>query len=84
VWPVNIEIPLRVYDGFVDKCDQASPEYAILKNGIIRRKDDQYERLVEICCNLEDADTLLILAAEVYPDAVEYIKRGIVASFNSD
>jgi hypothetical protein len=40
---------LPVYDGFVDKCDQSSREYAVLKNGLIirRPKGDHFERIVE-------------------------------------
>jgi len=37
-----------------------------------------------ICCSLEDADKLVVLASAIYPDAVEYIKRAIVDSLGSD
>jgi hypothetical protein len=84
VQPVNIEMPLRVYDGFVDKCDQASREYAILKNALLIRREREQDRVAEICCTLEDADKLIVLAAEIHPDAVEYIKRAIVGALISD
>ena len=75
-----------VYDGFVDKCDKASREYAILKNGLIirRPKEDHFERIVEIRCDTEDADKLLYLATTVYPEAVEDIARAIAAASKSD
>jgi hypothetical protein len=76
VQPVNIEIPLGVFDGFVGKCDEASREYAILKNGLLVRRGK--DRLVKIECRMEDADKLLVVASDVYPDAAEHIKRGIV------
>jgi hypothetical protein len=30
-----IEMPLPMYDGFVEKCDSSSREYALLKNSVI-------------------------------------------------
>jgi hypothetical protein len=77
--PVNIEMPLPVYDGFVDKCDQSSREYAILKNGLIirRPKGDHFERIVEIACDMDDADKLFLLASRVYPEALENIIKAI-------
>ena len=77
-------MPLRVYDGFVDKCDQASREYAILKNAILVRREIQQDRVAEICCSLADADKLIVLASDIYPDAVEYIKRALITAFMSD
>jgi hypothetical protein len=76
---VIIEMPLPVYDGFIDQCDQSSREYAILKNGVIirRPKGDHFERIVEIRCDTEEADKLLLLASKSYPEAVQYIARAI-------
>jgi hypothetical protein len=49
------------YDRFVDRCDPASREYALLKNGVIvrRPKQDHFERIVEIQCALDEAQALL-------------------------
>jgi hypothetical protein len=33
-----IEMPLPMYDGFVEKCDSSSREYALLKNSVIVRR----------------------------------------------
>ena len=75
-----------VYDGFVDKCDQSSREYAILKNGLIirRSKENHFERIMEIRCDMEEADKLLLLASKVYPEAVEDIAKAIAAASKSD
>ena len=78
---------LVVYDGFVDKCDQSSREYAILKNGLIirRPKENHFERIMEIRCDMEEADKLLLLASKVvYPEAVEDIAKAIAAASKSD
>ena len=77
---------LLVYDGFVDKCDQSSREYAILKNGLIirRSKENHFERIMEIRCDMEEADKLLLLASKVYPEAVEDIAKAIAAASKSD
>jgi hypothetical protein len=76
---VIIEMLLPVYDGFVDKCDQSSREYAVLKNGLIirRPKGDHFERIVEIKCDMDDADKLFLLASKVYPEALEDIIKAI-------
>jgi|RhiMetdeSRZDD1v2_1073273.scaffolds.fasta_scaffold264531_4 hypothetical protein len=84
--PTLLEMPLPVYDVFVDKCDQASRGFALLKNSVIvrRPKDDHYERMVKIRCDLEDAKKLLALATEIYPDAVTSIAGGIAAALKLD
>jgi hypothetical protein len=76
---VIIEMPLPVYDGFIDKCDQSSREYAILKNGLIvrRSKGDHFERILEIRCDTEEADKLTLLASKSYPEALEDIIKAI-------
>jgi hypothetical protein len=76
---VIIEMPLPVYDCLVDKCDQASREYAILKNGVIirRPKGDDFECILEINCDMDDAEKLFLLASKVYPEALEDIIKAI-------
>jgi hypothetical protein len=83
---ITILMPLRTYDGLVDNCDQSSREYAILKNGLIirRPKGDHFERIMEIRCEMEEAEKLLALASTVYPEAVEYIVTAIKAALKSD
>jgi hypothetical protein len=74
-----IEMPLPMYDNFVEKCDPSSREYAPLKNSVIvrRKKDDHCERVLEITCDLDDARRLLVVARQHDPDAVLIIERAI-------
>lgn len=78
---VLIEMSLPRYDRFVDRCDPASREYALLKNGVIvrRPKQDHFERIVEIQCTLDEAQTVLDVAKQIYPDAVPDIEKGLAA-----
>ena len=79
-------MPLPIFDGFVDKCDKDSREFAILKNGVIIRipKADHFERLLEIRCDIIDFDRLLFSATTLYPEAVACIARAIAAARKSD
>ena len=83
---VTIKMSLPIFDGFVDRCDNASREFAIQKNGVIirRPKEDHFERLLAIRCDIVDADRLLFLANTVYPEAVEEIAKAITAARKLD
>jgi hypothetical protein len=83
---VTIEILLPAYDGFVEKCEETSREYAVLKNGLIfrREKDGRFERFVKIECTVEDAEKLLLLAIKSSPDIVAEIAKGITTALKSD
>ena len=74
-----VEIPLDHYDRFIDQCDEASPCYTILKNGIIVRqpKADHFERVVEIECSVEKAKLLLDKAKRAYRQALPYIEKAL-------
>ena len=76
---------LPVFDAFIDRCDQASREFAILKNGVIvrRPKGDHFERLVEIRCDIVDAHKLGFLATTVDREAVHDILKAIAAARKS-
>jgi hypothetical protein len=78
---VVIEMSLPLYDRFVDRFNSTSKEYAVLKNGIIirREREDHYERILEIYCDVEEAKGLLNLARNVFPDAVPEIEKAIAA-----
>jgi hypothetical protein len=83
---VRIEIPLAIYDTFIEQCEESSPEYEVLKNGFIfrRTKGREIERFVKVSCTLEDANKLLLLATKVCRDAVVVIAKGITTSLRSD
>ena len=82
---VTILMSLPVFNAFVDKCDKDSREFAVLKNGVIIQisKEDHFERLLEIRCDIVDADRLLFLASTVYPEAVNDISTAIAAARKS-
>ena len=83
---VTIEMLLPAYDGFVEKCEETSREYAVLKNGLIfrRKKDGHFERFVKIECTVEDAEKLLLLAIKTCPEIVAEIARGITTALKLD
>jgi hypothetical protein len=83
---VSIEIPLSVYDSFIEECEESSSEFEILKNGLIfrRRKGNDFERFAKVDCTLEDANKLLLLATKICPEVVVAIARGITTSLKSD
>ncbi len=82
----TILMSLLVYDCLIDRCNETSREFAILNNGVIirRYKEDHFERILEIRCDISDADRLLYLATTAYPEAVEEIAKAITAARNSD
>ena len=80
---VDIEMPLRVYDGLLDKCDQSSREYTILKNGVIVHHDNAGDT-IEFLCDIEEANNLLILAGNLDSVAVLHIAKAITAALKSD
>jgi hypothetical protein len=79
---VSIEMPLQVYDGLVDKCDQSSREHTILKNGVVVRRENPGNAVV-VLCEMIEAQKLLILASKTYPDAKEHILRAIAAALKA-
>ena len=81
---VTILMPLPIFGGFFDKCDKDSREFTILENGVVIRisEADPFERLVEIPCDIVDADRLLFLATTVYPEAVDSISKAIATARN--
>jgi hypothetical protein len=79
---VSIEMPVHVYNGFVNKCDQSSREHTILKNGVVVRRENPGNAVV-VLCEMIEAQKLLILASKTYPDAKEHILRAIAAAIKS-
>jgi hypothetical protein len=71
-----IEMSLDQYDRFLEKCDASSREYAILKNGLIVRRL-KHERIIEIPCEVREAQMLLAIARRLYPDAVSAIEKAM-------
>ena len=82
---VLIEMPLERYDTFVNKCHPLFREYHLLTNAsfIRRRKDDHFERAMQIFCDLDQARRLRDLAIQIYPAAVPDIEKAISAPRDS-
>jgi hypothetical protein len=76
---ITIQIPLPIYDGFLDKLEQSLQEYELLRNGVIIRcpKNDHYDRIVEIACDKNDAAVLYGTAMRLYPQAATVIANCI-------
>lgn len=73
-----IEMFAERYDGFVARCDIASREYAILKDGVvIRDHTNDEQRVIGILCDKVEAARLLYAATLLYPEATPAIKDGI-------
>jgi hypothetical protein len=71
---LGIEMLLLVYDGFIDKCDQSSREYAILKTALFPPTEGRSFRAHSgNQVDMDDADKLFLLACKVYPEALEDI-----------
>jgi hypothetical protein len=75
---IVIEMIPEHYDGFVAKCDIASREYSILKNGVVVRDSKSGEqRVIGILCDKVEAARLLYAATQLYPEAVHAIASAI-------
>ena len=59
----------------------ASREYAVLKNSLIVQQPsgDHDERIIKISCDAKEAQNLLALAADVFPDAVPPIEKALAS-----
>jgi hypothetical protein len=71
-----IDIPMDQYSGFLGKCDVLSPEYEMLKNGVITGDGEQHAA-VEFLCRIDDAKRLLDLATRIYPETASRIEQCI-------
>lgn len=83
---VIIETPLQAYDGFIEHCEESSREYAVLKNGLIFRREEHnhVERFVKVECTIEEAQQLLLLSIKNCHEVVADIARGITTALKSD
>lgn len=71
---VIIDIPIESYLLCVTRCGVKSPEYLMLKNGIIQR-DAEGNEVVQILCDSERAKVILELVASLCPEALLNIQR---------
>jgi len=70
------------YNRFLNRCDEACREYAILKNGVVlhQAREGQDERIIEIPCEMEEAHMLLQLAIWLFPEAAPEIEKSLILS----
>jgi len=82
---VPIEMSREHYDLFVAELDIKSPAYTVLKNNIVSqdRQTARDERTIEILCDLEEADLLLVAATRFYPAAAPVIAKAITRARES-
>ena len=71
---ILIDMALEHYDGFVAKCDIASREYSILKNGVVVRDQKSDEQMIAILCERADAVMLLYAAGLLLSVGGDYEK----------
>jgi hypothetical protein len=76
---ILIEITPEHYDGLLQTCEESSPEYAILKNGIVARpqEDGLDRRKVVIWCEVNQAARLLAAAERLDPVVAAKIAKEI-------
>ena len=76
---ILIEMTPGQYDGMLGKISQDSPVYAILKNGVVEHPLENYAkiRVINIVCDMPEAEMLLNEAKEVWPDAALEIASSI-------
>ena len=69
---VVVKIPLGLHSDLVSRCELKSPEYRLLKNGIIEDDADR-SRAVHILCATDIAQKILKLAGFFFPQKVDEI-----------
>jgi len=65
-----IEIPMHAYARCLAKCDEKSPDYALLKNGIVVR-DDPHKAIVQVRCNADEAGVIRRILVEQCPEVLD-------------
>jgi hypothetical protein len=76
---ILIEIAPEHYDGLLQTCEVSSPEYAILKNGLVThpQEDGLDRQKIVIWCEIGQAARLLAVAEKFDPTAAAQIAKDI-------
>jgi len=76
---ITLEMQPQNYDSLLSKVSRNSFTYAILKNGIVENQsnDGNERRVIHILCEPFEAQVLLGVAKELWPDAALEIKNCI-------
>jgi hypothetical protein len=62
-----IEMPMHAYARCLAKCDEKSPEYVLLRNGIVLR-DDPQKIMVHLRCDADKARVIRRIVAKECPE----------------
>jgi hypothetical protein len=74
---VLVKMPIATYIGFLGRCPLLSREYTIIKNSVITHTPPGDYTVVEILCQIADAELILDRATNFYPDAASYIRNAL-------
>ncbi len=65
-----IQVPMNTYARCLAKCDPKSPEYKLLRNGIILH-DDPHKVMVHIRCDADKARVIRRIVAKECPEVLD-------------
>lgn len=66
-------IPMSAYSSLLDRCEINSPEYGLLKNGIVESREGVDQ--VNLLCNESQAKGIMDFVARVAPDHASAIQQ---------
>lgn len=68
-----IEIPTDAHARCLAKCDEKSPEYVLLRNGIVVG-GDPHKVMVHICCDADKARMIHRIVAKECPEFLDEVR----------
>lgn len=71
---IIVEIPLDAYTLCLTKFKLRSPEYLLLRNGVIVRDDDGAQ-LVQILCDAEKLPAILAMINDICPEFSDQVRQ---------
>ena len=75
---ILVEMSPEHYDRLLDKLSEESAAYAILKNGVvIHPSGASDDRIIQIACEMTQAETLLHAARQLFPAAAPQLQESI-------
>jgi hypothetical protein len=80
---IRLDIPMEAYLLCMTRCGVKSPEYTMLKNGIVAR-DAEGKEVVQILVDRERAKRILEMIAQLCPEALPQIQHrlGLAGEFS--
>jgi len=74
---IIVEMSPEHYNELLCKFSPVSPEYSLLKNGIVTGGLAKENRIIEIACELSEAEALLRMAQDLCPEAALETDKGV-------